>query len=427
MGLIKSAISVASGVISDQYKEYFIQDSIDPSILVVKGQKRTTAKSFNNKGSEDIITKGSAIAVSEGQCMLIVENGKVADICSEAGVYTYDSSTEPSIFCGNLKDSVIDSFKVFAKRFTFGGDTGNDQRVYYINIKEILGNKYGTLNPVPFRVVDNNIGLDMDISIRCNGEFSYKITDPMLFYVNVCGNITMSYSRESIDSMLKTELLTALQPAFAQISALGVRYSALAAHTMEIANALNDILSEKWRDLRGIEIVSFGINSAVASKEDEAMIKELQKTAVYGNAKMAAARLTDAQADAMVAAASNEGQGALLAFAGLNIANQATGVNSQALFQMANDQQNAQGAPAEQGTWKCSCGVSNVGKFCTDCGSKAPTSDGWICSCGANNSGKFCCECGLPKPMNIKCDKCGWTPAAGDKAPKFCPECGDAF
>lgn len=423
MGLIKSAMSVASGVLADQWKEYFICEAIDANILVIKGEKRTTSKSFNTKGSDNIITNGSAIAVADGQCMIIVENGKIAEICSEPGAYIYDTSTEPSIFCGNLKEGIIDSFKLFGKRFSFGGDTANDQRVYYINLKEIIGNKYGTLNPVPFRVVDENIALDMDISIRCNGEFSYKIINPILFYTNVCGNVTASYDRTNIDSMLKTELLTALQPAFAQISAMGVRYSALAGHTMELADALNTILSDKWGDIRGLEIVSFGINSAVASKEDEAMIKELQKTAVFGNAKMAAARLTDAQAEAMVAAASNEGQGALLAFAGLNIANQATGVNSQALFQMANEQQQQQTAAS----WNCSCGSANSGKFCTNCGAKSPALSSWVCTCGISNTGKFCTDCGNGKPVSYKCDKCGWTPEAGAAPPKFCPECGDVF
>lgn len=305
MGLIKAITSAAGGVIADQWKEYFYCDALDTDVLVTKGKKRTSGRSGgNNRGEENIISNGSVVAVNEGQCMIIVDQGKVVEFCAEAGEFTYDTSSEPSLFCGNLGENVKRTFATVGKRFTFGGDTAKDQRVYYFNTKEIMGNKYGTANPVPFRVVDNNIGLDIDISIRCNGEYSYRITDPLLFYTNVCGNVTSDYERSEIDSQLKTELMTALQPAFAQISAMGIRYSAVPAHTMELANALNDVLSEKWANLRGIEIVSFGVNAMKASEEDEAMIKELQRNAVLRNPNMAAATLAGAQAEAMKAAVS---------------------------------------------------------------------------------------------------------------------------
>ena len=298
-----------------------------------------------------------------------------------------------------------------------------------------MGNKYGTASPVPFRVVDNNIGLDIDISIRCNGEYSYKITNPLLFYTNVCGNVQHSYNRSEIDSMLKTELLTALQPAFAQISAMGVRYSALPGHTMEMAQALNGVLSEKWKELRGIEVASFGINSVTASKEDEEMIKQLQKSAVMRDPNMAAATLIGAQSDAMRAAAQNEG-GAMMGFMGLGMAQQAGGANAQDLFNMgkageqARPQPDKEAQPASKGAgWICSCGASNNGKFCSECGAGKPQ-EGWICSCGAVNKGKFCSECGQKKPQGAllyKCDKCGWEPEDPANPPKFCPECGDKF
>ena len=429
MGLIQAALGAASGVLADQWKEYFYCEAIPADVLVTKGIKRTSGRSSNTKGSDNIISNGSVIAVADGQCMIIVEQGKVVDLCAEPGEYTYDSSSEPSLFTGSLGQSIKDVFKNIGKRFTFGGEPANDQRVYYFNTRELVGNKYGTPSPVPFRVVDNNIGLDVDISIRCFGEYSYRVTNPILFYTNICGNVSSAYHRSQIDGQLKTELLTALQPAFARISEMGIRYSALPGHTQELADALNDVLSAKWRDLRGIEIVSFGVSSVKASEEDEAMIKELQRNAAFRNPNMAAAHLVGAQASAMQAAASNEGAGAAMAFMGMNMAGQAGGVNAAELFQMGQQQP---AAPAAD-SWTCpGCGKTATGKFCPDCGTKKPEPvDYWTCTaCGAKNKGKFCSECGAKKPAGVpqyRCDKCGWTPADPTKPPKFCPECGDPF
>ena len=292
MGLIKAAFGSAGGVLADQWKEYIYCDSMPADTLVMKGSKRTSSRSSNTKGFENIISTGSVVAVADGQCMLIVEQGKVVDLCAVAGEYVYDASTEPTIMAGNLSKSIPDVFRNIGKRFTFGGEAPKDQRVYYINTKEIIGNKYGTPSPVPFRVVDQNIGLDVDISIRCFGEYSYRITNPILFYTNVCGNVAAEYDRSQIDGQLKTELLTALQPCFARISGMGIRYSALPGHTMEMAQAMNEVLSAKWGKLRGVEIVSMGVSSVKASEEDEAMIKELQRSAVYRNPNMAAAKIS---------------------------------------------------------------------------------------------------------------------------------------
>ncbi len=438
MGLIRAITSAAGGVLADQWREYFYCDSLDTETLVVKGKKRIGKRSGgNNKGEENIISNGSLVAVNEGQCMIIVDQGKVVEFCAQAGEYTYDMSTEPSLFYGNLGENLKKTFETVGRRVSFAGDNARDQRVYFFNTKEIMGNKYGTVNPVPFRVTDQNIGLDVDISIRCNGEYSYRISDPLLFYTNVCGNVTGDYKKREIDSQLKTELMTALQPAFARISAMGVRYSAIAAHTMELADALNEVLSAKWAKLRGIEIVSFGVNSIKASQEDEAMIKELQRRAVYTNPSMAAATLAEAQAEAMKAAASNRSTGPMMAFAGMNMASQAGGVNAGQLFQMdaaANAQPAGQAqAPSGQARsgWTCSCGkTGNTGKFCGECGSPKPEAAGWKCACGAINKGKFCSECGAKKPAQeplYRCDKCGWEPEDPKNPPKFCPECGDPF
>ncbi|MEG0661818.1 MAG: SPFH domain-containing protein [Anaerovoracaceae bacterium] len=445
MGLIKAGIGAIGGTLADQWKEFFSCDAMESDVLVLKGEKSTSGRSSNKKGSDNVISNGSGIAVADGQCMIIVEQGKIVEFCAEPGQFTYDNSSEPSLFSGDLGQGILDAFHTMGKRFTFGGDAAKDQRVYYFNTKELIDNKFGTPNPIPFRVVDRNIGLDVDISIRCNGSYSYKIVNPILFYTNVCGNVEVEYTREDIEGQLKAEFLSALQPAFAKISEMGIRYSAIPGHTTELSDAMNQVLTEKWTALRGLAIVSVGINSVTAPKEDEDMIKDLQRTAVMRDPSMAAATIVGAQSDAMKAAAANE-NGAMMGFMGMGMAQQAGGINAQDLFSMGQQQQAAQGMqPGQQapeaaqqpasggaaaGAWTCSCGAVNTGKFCAECGNPKPEAEGWTCSCGALNKGKFCAECGSPKPagaMLYRCDKCGWEPDDPKNPPKFCPECGDVF
>ena len=435
MGLIKAGVGALGGVLADQWKEFFYCDAIAKDVMVVKGQKRISGRSSNTRGNDNIISNGSGIAVADGQCMIIVEQGKVVEVCAEPGEFTYDSSTEPSIFTGRLGDSIKQTFKLIGKRFTYGGDTAKDQRVYYFNTKELTDNKFGTPSPVPFRVVDRNIGLDIDITVRCNGIFSYRIADPLLFYTHVCGNVEDEYNRSEIDAQLKTEFLSALQPAFAKISEMGIRYSALPGHTMELCDAMNEVLTAKWADLRGLAIVSVGINSINAPKEDEDMIKQLQRNAVMRDPTMAGATIVGAQADAMKAAASNSA-GAMTGFMGLGFAQNAGGMNAQNLFAMGQQQSQQAAQPAAPqaaapaGSWTCKCGNVATGKFCPECGSPKPEPQGWTCKCGAVNQGKFCPNCGAKKPEGAplyRCDKCGWTPEDPHNPPKFCPECGDVF
>lgn len=410
MGLIKASFGALGGTLADQWKEYFYYDAMDADVLVAKGEKRVSGRSSNKRGEDNVIIDGSHIAVADGQCMIIVDGGKVVDACAEPGAYTYDSGASPSMLGGPLLEGLKGVAREAWERFKFGGGAGKDQRIYYVNIKEIPGNKYGTPNPVPFRVVDRNIGLDVDISVRCNGEYSYRIVNPMVFYANVCGNVSNVYTRSQIDSMLKSELLTALQPAFARISEMGVRYSALPGHTMEISDALNEVLSQKWTELRGIVVYSFGMNSVTASKEDEEMIKQLQRSAVMRDPGMAAAALVGAQADAMRAAAANKG-GAMTGFMGMGMAQQAGGAGIQSLYAMGQERRQSMEPPA--------------GEYAAP---KSPA--GWVCSCGTLNKGKFCFECGKAKPAGVpqyRCDKCGWEPEDMTKPPKFCPECGDPF
>ena len=450
MGLIRAAISAVGGTMADQWKEFFICESLDADVLAVKGQKRIGSRSANKKGSDNLITSGSGIAVADGQCALIVEQGKIVEVCAEPGEYTYDASTEPTIFSGNLGSSLDQVFDVIGKRFTYGGDTGKDQRIYYINTKELMDNKFGTPNPVPFRVVDRNIGLDVDVAVRCSGVYSYRISNPLLFYANVCGNIEQEYRREELDHQLKTEFISALQPAFAKISDLEIRPNALPGHVTELCDAMNEALTGKWANTRGITVVSVAIGTIDLPKEDAEMIKQAQKTAILRDPMMAAATLTEAQAGAMKTAAGNSA-GAMTGFMGMGMAAQNGGMNAQNLYQMGaemaqhnagQNQQNVSSQPhmtapgkggekEAAGKWTCACGAVNEKewKFCQECGKERPQ-EGWICSCGAENKGKFCTECGKPRPKGTpvyQCDKCGWKPEDPKNPPKFCPECGDPF
>ena len=459
MGLIKAFAGAVGSTLADQWKEYFYCEALPVDVLVEKGQKRVNAKrSSNTKGSENIISNGSIIVVADGQCMIIVDQGKVVELAAEPGAYTFDSKTESSIFAGSFGERLVGFFKTIGRRFTFGGDTGSDQRVYYFNTKEIMDNKFGTPNPVPFRIVDNNVGIDIDVSVRCNGVYSYKITNPILFYQNVCGNISQAYTRSQIDSQLKTEFVHALQPAFGRLSELQLRPNQILTHLTDLEKAMNAALDEQWGSLRGIEVISIALGSVTLPKEDEDLIKELQRKNVYArNASMAGATLVEAQAEAMKNAASNP-NGAVMGFYGMNMAQKAGGMNAQDFYAMGEEQKAQQQAqqqqanawvcpkcgaqatgkfcpecgtkkPEPQGAWTCpKCGTQVTGKFCPECGTKKPEeAEGWKCECGTVNTGKFCANCGKPKPEvhKIKCNKCGWEPKDPNNVPKFCPECGD--
>ena len=463
MGLIKAALGSAGGVLGDQWKEYFYCEALPADILAVKGQKRVSGRSSNTKGGENIISNGSVIAINEGQCMMIVEQGQVVDVCAEPGEYIYDVSTEPSVFCGDLGENIRAVFDNIGKRFAFGGEAPKDQRIYFFNTKEILGMKYGTPAPISITaLVDRSVSRTLTIGIRCFGEYSFRISNPLLFYTNVCGNVEAPFSRTQLESQMRTELLTALSPAFGKVSQQGIIYSDLTMHTFEIGESLNEILSKKWRELRGLEIVSFGVSSIRPDEESETKIRQMQESLFYSDPTLAGARSAAAQANAMETAAGNTA-GAMTGFMGMGMAGAMGGANAANLFAMGQQQsvinpalKNTTPMPVPDGWkcacgatatgkfcpecgakkpepaagWKCSCGATATGKFCPECGSPKPADDGWTCSCGAVNKGKFCPECGAKKPAGVpqyKCDKCGWEPEKGVKPPKFCPECGDPF
>ena len=436
MGLIQAAAGAVGGVLADQWKEFYCCDSLDADTLVAKGEKRTSARgrSSNTSGESNIITTGSVVVVNVGQCMMIVDQGKVVEICAEPGAYTYDASTEPTVFGGDLASDLKAVLRNIGRRFTFGGDPAKDQRIYYVNTKEIIGNKYGTAQSIQFETVLG--AYTLNVNIRCFGTYSYRIANPILFYTNVCGNVDGDYMRSEIDEQLRSELLTALQPAFGRIAAQGIRYSQLINYTKEIRDALAVELSVEWGEKRGIEIVSFGVSSVKADERDEQRIKDLQDGAIMSDANLRAGRIAGAAADAIRTAASNE-NGVASSFMGLGM----VGNLSMGAMGTFGPQGNAGGAvnpfPAQtqqgQSTegWTCACGhTGNTGKFCAECGKPRPIPAGWTCTCGAVNQGNFCTECGKPRPAGAplyRCDKCGWTPDDPTHPPKFCPQCGDAF
>lgn len=454
MGLIKATAGAIGGTLSDQWREFFYCDALDKDVLMTRGKKQTSSRYSNIRGHDNIISNGSGISVADGQCMMIVEQGKIVEVCAEPGEYTYDSSSEPSIFYGPLGKSILDTFRIIGKRFTYGGDTAKDQRVYYFNTKELIDNKFGTPNPIMFRIVDSKINLDMDVSIRCSGVYSFKIIDPLIFYTNVCGNVTDEYKREEIESQLKTEFIDALQPALSKLSDLELRPNQVVSHTTELGNALNETLSSKWREGRGLKVVSVAISSLTLSEEDAELIKQAQ---LLKDTTMAT--LVSAQADSMRAAAKNEG-GAMAGFMGMGLAGTAgassiLSVRAQQQQQQSGPQQTAPQQQADdwtckcgviaagkfcpecgtqkptmQGRWTCKCGSVATGKFCPECGSPKPQDDGWVCKCRTVNKGRFCQNCGEKKPEGTplyRCDKCGFEPADPTNPGKFCPECGDPF
>ena len=435
MGLIKAVSGAVSGVLADQWKEFFYCDALSADVLVRKGSKRISGRSSNTKGSDNIISNGSGIAVADGQCMLIVEQGKIVEVCAEPGEYTFDTSSEPSVFAGDLGDSIMDTFAAIGRRISYGGDTGKDQRVYYVNTKEIMGNKFGTPSPIIFEVVNRRIGMSRTVNVRCNGVYSYHISDPLLFYSKVCGNVKSEFTRSEIDEQLKSEFISALQPAFGALAEQELRPAQLPAKANELKQAMNNALQADWL-ARGISVASIALNPIRLSDDDMKKITEMEDAASYGsNPFMMSGLMAHATANAMEAAASNSA-GAMTGFMGMNMAAGAgNGMNTaQQFYQMGmqqaqqQNQQQAVSVPA-QGGWKCTCGTDNTGKFCVECGAPKPA-EGWKCACGTVNKSKFCTECGAKKPAAeplYRCDKCGWEPADPKNPPKFCPECGDRF
>lgn len=375
MGLIQAFKGSVSGELANQWKELFVSDSMTSETLVKRAEHKVSGRSTNKKGDADVITKGSAIIVNEGQCALLVDSGKIIDVAAEAGAYEWDESGSASIFAGDFANV----FKELGRRFTFGGEKPVQQRVYFVNTKDIVGLKFGTPSPIPFRILDNNIGLDMDTTLKCNGNYSMKVSDPTQLYVSLAGNVKDEYTIEDIQDQLRATFIAALQPALGKLTNLGVRPSAIPSYTKEMSEAMGEELNSDWTNKYGLAITSVQILTTVIPDEDAATLKELQKTGAYRNQSMAGAALIGAQAEAMKNAASNP-NGAMMGFMGMNMAMQAGGANAQDLLnagaattganQMAGA---ANGGAAAGNRWFCpNCGNENFGNFCVNCGTKRP-------------------------------------------------------
>jgi membrane protease subunit (stomatin/prohibitin family) len=302
MGLIKALATGVGSALGDQWLEYIYCDEMPEDVLLRKGAKRTRQGSSNTRGSDNIITQGSRIAVNEGQFLLVVDNGKVVDFTDETGVYTFDKSTEPSMLYGGFGKGLLDSFKKVGERFTFGGDTGHDQRVYFVNKKLITDNKFGTKSPIPFRDSEWNI----TVNITCFGTYVYKVTDPLLFYANLAGNVDYEYRRDTIQEQFKSDLCASLLPALGQVATQHVSYDMLPGAVTQLTDAVKASLKTDWEDKVGINVDRIKIEGVSPTDEDAAKIKALQETRVYSNAQFA----QGAKAQAQVGYINGLGQGA---------------------------------------------------------------------------------------------------------------------
>lgn len=418
MGLITALKGTLTSALADQWKEFFYCDSMDQNTLVMKGHHQVARGSSNTKGSDNIISDGSKIVVGEGQVLLVTENGKVIDFCSEAGAYIYKTGTEPSIFdsgFNNVKDIIMNT----VQRYTFGGQASNDQRVYYVNAKEIMNNKIGIGN-VPFRDSEFNF----TIKLRGFGSYSFKITNPVLFFQNVCGNVKEVYRKDELEQMMRSELQSAIQPALGKIALKGIPYDQLTLYTREIGAQLNEEMSSEWRDKRGVEVVTFALASVQPDEESAKKINMFQESRVYTDPSMLGARIGSAQANAMETAAGNSA-GAMTGFMGMGMAQQSGGMNPFELMQMGQQQRmQQQQMQMQQQQMQQQAPAAPAAPV-------QANAAGWFCpECGSQNTGKFCTNCGTKRPAGApvyQCDKCGWKPADPTKPPKFCPNCGDPF
>ncbi len=390
MGLIKAAVASASSTLADQWLEYFYCDSLSNNELIKKGVK-VVSKGSNTKGSENIISNGTGIAINEGQGVIIVEDGKIVEFSVEPGRFTWDSSSEPSLFDSGWK-GLKESFATFGKRFTMGGTPGKDQRVYFVNLKEIFDNKFGTASPMAYKDPTYR-----GIYIRYYGQYTFKIEDPIKFYTNVAGNVSNTYTKDEFDSQSKAEFVNALDTTIAKLADENVQYNDIPKKQMELAKYMNDALDEEWNDKRGIVISSVAIEKVTPDDESRKRIEDIDDAIMYSDKRVAAGRLVDAQASAMEKAASNEA-GAMQGFMGYGMANQA-GNNIAGMFDDQTQTATPSAASSQGTTWTCpKDGTVNTGKFCSECGTPKPSDGTWTCpNDGTVNTGKFCSECGKPK------------------------------
>ncbi|UKI15599.1 MAG: SPFH domain-containing protein [Ruminococcus sp.] len=415
MGLISAAVSSVSGVLSDSWKEVIEPDDMSDSTLLVKGV--AVKKGSNKKGTDNYVSNGSVIHVYPNTLMLLMDGGKIVDYSAQEGYYEVNNSSAPSIFNGELKDSVKETWK----RFQFGGVPSQKQYVYYINTAEIKGIKFGTRNPVNY--FDNFY--NAELFLRAHGSYSIKITDPIKFFTEFAPKGTDRIEIKDLSEQLFNEFMDALQSAINQMSVDGVRISAITSKSRELSKYMADVLDADWNDLRGIEVCSVGLASISYDDESKALINMRNKGAMMSDPTIREGFVQSSVAQGMQAAGSNT-SGAANAFMGMGMGMNAAGsfmsaasqTNAAQMAQQQAAQQAAQQNQAANG-WKCSCGTVNTGNFCSGCGSKKPENTSWTCSCGTTNTGRFCSNCGSPKPAGEWVCSCG-TKNTGN----FCSGCG---
>lgn len=408
MGLITAAVSSVSGVLSDSWKEVIEPDNMNDSTLLVKGA--AIKKGSNKKGTDNYVSNGSVIHVYPNTLMLLIDGGRIVDYSAQEGYYEVNNSSAPSLFNGELTDSVKETWK----RFQFGGVPSQKQCVYYINTAEIKGIKFGTRNPVNY--FDNFY--NAELFLRAHGSYSIKITDPIKFFTEFAPKGTDRIEMRDLSEQLFNEFMDALQSVINQMSVDGVRISAIASKSRTLSKYMADVLDEDWNGLRGIEICSVGIASISYDDESKALINMRNKGAMMSDPNVREGFVQSSVAQGMQAAGSNT-SGAGNAFMAMGM-----GMNSAGGFMDAASGTNAsqmqqQAQQAAASGWKCSCGTVNTGNFCSGCGSKKPENTSWQCSCGTVNTGRFCSNCGSPKPAGDWVCSCG-TKNSGN----FCSDCG---
>ncbi len=456
MGLIRAAKDSISTLLADQWREYFYCDTLPSDVLMRRGKKHNPNN--NNKGNDNVISNGSHIVVNEGQFMIIVEQGAVVDFCAEAGVFVYDTSSEPSLLYGDLGENIKNTFKNAWERFTFAGNIAKDQRVYYINKKDIRGNLYGTSTPIDFHIVHKKSGYEYDTVLKCNGEYVFRISDPLMFYKNVCGNVQDEFTKNDEECQLllnnmKRELVSKLAAALSPIAAKGIMPYEIGGYHDEICMNMQQQLSQIWEADRGIIVTSMTIVPNLSNdvrdelnRWNESMMYVSGSQALDATMNQRAVQNRDAinqfVGNSSLGGGANGGgtdpMSGVMGMMAMNMMGNMMGGNNMMpgnnMMNNAFAQQPVQQAPQMQAPvlgWTCECGKSdNRGKFCEECGKPKPAAAGWTCQCGSVNQGKFCQDCGTKKPEGAplyKCDKCGWEPEDPAKPPKFCPECGDVF
>ena len=413
MGIIKAVGSAISGGFADQWLETIEASDMSDHTVFASGVK--IRKGQNTKGTDNLVSNGSMIHVKDNQFMMLVDGGKVVDYTAEPGYYQVNNSSAPSLFNGQFGDAIKESFN----RIKFGGETPYKQQVYFINLQEIKGIKFGTRNPVNYFDSFYNA----ELFLRTHGTYSIKITDPLKFYAEVIPKNKSKVDFEEINEQYTDEFLSALQSSINQMSADGIRISFVSSKGRELGKYMAETLDEDWTKTRGMEIQSVGIGSISYTEDSQDLINLRNQGAMMSDPSIREGYVQKNITEGLKAAGSNK-NGSMSGFMGMGLGMQ-TGGNFMAAASQSNMQQMKQSEPVKmepvtKNTWKCSCGAENVGKFCPECGAKKPENKTWICSCGNTNTGKFCSECGKERP-----NQSSWVCECGAvNTGKFCPECG---